>query len=80
MFKWLSKSGKSANSRIRLRTADGQMQANVVGRLSQDVAEGGRSPEPVPEYIQEAAEPSEDVWAHEQELYRRKQAQDEAGS
>ena len=32
---------------------------------------GGRAPEPSPEYIREAAEPSEDVWAREQELYRR---------
>lgn len=41
---------------------------------------GGRAPEPSREYIREAAEPSEDVWAREQELYRRKQEQGETES
>jgi hypothetical protein len=73
MFKWFSKHAKRAG----FRTAAGQMQTEAVGRLPQDLAEGGRASEPSPEYIAEAAEPSEDVWAHEQDLYRLKREQDE---
>lgn len=49
------------------------MQLEAVGRLPQDMAQGGKAPEPAPEYIAEAAAPSEELWAHEQELYRLKQ-------
>lgn len=72
MIKWLSKHSKRAG----FRTSAGQMQTEAVGRLPQDLAEGDRTSGPSPEYIPEAAEPSEDVWAHEQELYRRKREQD----
>jgi len=83
MLKWLSRSKSKPVRRVtrgpRLRTADAQMQVEAIGRLPQGVAEGGSGPEPAPEYIPEAAEPSEDVWAREQELYRRKQEQGETG-
>ena len=74
MLKWLSrlKSG-STGSPPRLRAADAAMQLEAVGRLPQDLAEGGRAPAPAPDYIPEAAVPSEDVWARERELYRLKQ-------
>ncbi|MGA2927652.1 MAG: hypothetical protein ABSG43_16980 [Solirubrobacteraceae bacterium] len=37
-----------------------------------DVADAGSSAEPGPEYIAEAATPSEDIWAREAALYRAK--------
>lgn len=81
VLKWISKSNsiRSAKPAPRLRIADAEMQAEAIGRLPQAVA-GGRTPEPSPEYIREAAEASEDVWAREQELYRRKQEQRETES
>ncbi len=81
MLKWISKL-KSVRSRgpgLGL-TADAQVQVEAIGRLPQGMAEDGRTPEPSPDYIREAAEPSEDVWAREQELYRRKQEQGDTGS
>jgi hypothetical protein len=48
------------------------MQAEAMGRLPEDVAAGGPQEEPAPEYIQEAATPTEDMWAREQERYRAK--------
>lgn len=55
-----------------LRVADGRMQIESMGRLPEDVAAGGPAQAPVPEYVAEAATPSEDVWAREQERYRAK--------
>lgn len=43
-----------------------------MGRLPSDVAAGGPEPAPSPEYIAEAATPSEDVWEREQARYRAK--------
>jgi hypothetical protein len=48
------------------------MQMEAMGRLPEDVAAGGSMQEPTPEYIAEAATPSEDVWAREQARYRAK--------
>jgi hypothetical protein len=83
MSKWFAKlkpkSARSTRSAPRLRTADAQMQIEAIGRLPQTTAEGEGTTEPAPEYIREAAEPSEDMWAHEQELYRSKQKRDKAG-
>lgn len=80
MLRWFSKSkSRSAKPASRLRAADVEMQVEATGRLPQDTAEGGTTPEPAPEYIRETTEPSEDMWAREQELYRRKQ-QRETGS
>jgi hypothetical protein len=56
----------------RMRIADGQMQMESMGRLPNDVAAGGPEQAPTPEYIAEAATPSEDVWQREQALYRAK--------
>ena len=43
-----------------------------MGRLPEDVAAGGPQAEPTPEYIAEAATPSEEMWAREQARYRAK--------
>ncbi len=82
MPKWFSKSKshRSANPAPRLRIADAKMQLEAIGRLPQDAAEGDGTPEPSPEYVREAAEPTEGVWAREQELYRRKQEKGQTGS
>jgi hypothetical protein len=48
------------------------MQTQARGRLPTDVADAGSSAEPGPEYIAEAATPSEDIWAREAALYRAK--------
>lgn len=52
------------------------MQLKSMGRLPDDVAAGGSPEGPAPEYIAEAATPSEDVWAREQAAYR---ARNQAG-
>jgi len=48
------------------------MQMESMGRLPEDIAAGGSADAPAPDYIAEAATPSEDVWAREQERYRAK--------
>ena len=48
------------------------MQMETLGRLPGDVAAGGPQADPAPEYIAEAATPSEDVWARVQARYRAK--------
>lgn len=48
------------------------MQIESMGRLPEDVAAGGSAQVPAPEYIAEAATPSEDAWAREEERYRAK--------
>jgi hypothetical protein len=55
-----------------LRVSAGRMQTQARGRLPTGVAEAGNSAEPDPEYIAEAATPTEDVWAREAALYRAK--------
>jgi hypothetical protein len=54
------------------RIADARMQMDAMGRLPEDVAAGGSRHDPAPEYIAEAATPSEDVWARVQAEYRAK--------
>ncbi len=56
------------------------MQTEAIGRLPTDMAHGSQAPKPSPEYIEQAAEPSDDAWAREQELYRRKQEETKPGS
>jgi hypothetical protein len=48
------------------------MQNAWVGKLPENLADGDPSPQPAPEYIAEAATPSEDACAREQALYRAK--------
>jgi hypothetical protein len=43
-----------------------------MGRLPEDVAAGGSPRDSAPEYIAEAATPSEDVWVRVQAEYRGK--------
>lgn len=52
------------------------MQNASVGRLPENLAEGDESRQPAPEYIAEAATPSEDAWAREQARYRAKDESD----
>jgi len=43
-----------------------------MGRLPGGTATGGPQQQPAPDYIAEAATPSEDAWTREQERYRAK--------
>ncbi len=52
------------------------MQLESVGRLPDDVAAGRSEQEPAPEYIAEAAAPSDDEWEREQARYRAKNEAD----
>lgn len=54
------------------RIADARMQMEAMGRLPEDVAAGGSRHDPAPEYIAQAATPSEDLWARVQAEYRAK--------
>jgi hypothetical protein len=84
MPKWFARLRSASNSSAKagdgFRMNDAKMQVAASGRLPEDVVAGGRTREPSPEYIGEAAEPSEEVWAHEEELYRRRREQEESGS
>jgi hypothetical protein len=62
-----------------LRVTGARMQNASVGRLPENLAEGDGSQQPAPEYIAEAAPPSEDAWAREQALYRAKNESDDHG-
>jgi hypothetical protein len=53
-----------------LRISSGGMQMESMGRVPADIAGPGTDRVPEPEYIAEAAETSEDVWAREQARYR----------
>ena len=55
-----------------LRVTGAAMRNASVGRLPENLAEGNGSPQPAPEYIAEAATPSEDALAREQARYRAK--------
>jgi hypothetical protein len=48
------------------------MQLESMGKLPEAVAAGGPEQGSTPEYIAEAATPSEDVWAREQARYPAK--------
>jgi hypothetical protein len=50
------------------------METEAMGRLPKDVAEAGFAHELRPEYVAEAGKPSDEVWAHEEALYRGKGA------
>jgi hypothetical protein len=54
------------------RIADARLQMEAMGRLPGDVASSGSRHEPAPEYIAEAATPSEELWARMQAEYREK--------
>ncbi|MGH2884973.1 MAG: hypothetical protein ACRDPA_20100 [Solirubrobacteraceae bacterium] len=60
---------------VRSRMAEGRMEMEAMGRLPKDVAEAGLAHEPPPEYIAEAGDPSDEVWAREKALYREKNAE-----
>lgn len=48
------------------------MQDATAGRLPDEVAEDGAGSQPAPDYIAEAATPSEDAWERERQRYREK--------
>ena len=77
MFKWFSRGArteKAERAPSRDLVADAILSAESLGRLSPDLLEGGQVPEPAPEYIEKAAEPSEDAWEHEREARREQEA------
>ncbi len=74
MFKWLSRGTrreKPEATASRDRLADSVMDFESLGRLPEEVLEGGPTPDPAPEYVQEATEPSTEAWEHEREARRR---------
>ena len=80
MFKWLSRGArteKPAASAPRDPVADAVLSVDTLGRLPGGILEGGSPPEPAPEYIQDATEPSAEAWEHEREA---RAAQEEAES
>jgi hypothetical protein len=80
MFKWLSRRGRTDDEQApvsRDPVADAGFYAATLGRLPADLVEGGPAPEPAPEYIEDATEPSADAWEHEREV-RRKQEEEES--
>jgi transcriptional regulator of nitric oxide reductase len=80
MFKWLSRGARTEKpeaSASRDPVADAVLSVDALGRLPEDLLGGGQPPEPAPEYIQDAAEPSAAAWQHEREA---RAAQDEAES
>lgn len=62
-----------------LRVTGARMQNASDGRLPDNLAAGDGSQQPAPEYVAEAATPSEDAWAREQALYRAKNESDDHG-
>lgn len=80
MFKWLSRGGRAQKpeaSASRDPSADALLNIKALGRLPQDLIEGGPTAEPAPGYIEEATEPPAEAWEHEREA-RRKQEEGES--
>jgi hypothetical protein len=80
MFKWLSRalqSLKPSGSVSQDPVADAVFSVDSLGRVPEDLQEGGPATEPAPEYTEKATEPSEEDWAHEREA-REEQDQAEA--
>jgi hypothetical protein len=80
MFRWLSRGGrreKLAASASRDPVADALLSVDTLGRLPEDLVEGGPPAEPAPEYIQDATTPSADAWKQEREA---RAAQEQAES
>ena len=76
MFKWLSRAGRSDKpeaSASRDPVADAMMNVEMLGRLPEDLLEGGEPREPAPEYIEQATEPSAGAWEHEREARSEKE-------
>ena len=74
VFKWLSRRGREEKPQAtasRDRVADAVVEFDSLGRLSEEDLEGGATPGPAPEYIQEATEPSPEAWEHEREARDR---------
>jgi hypothetical protein len=70
MFKWFSRSARTQRAerpQSRDPVADAILSADSLGRLSEDLLEGGPAPEPPAEYIEASTEPSEEAWEHERE-------------
>jgi len=47
------------------------MSVDSLGRPPEGLLDGGATPDPPPEYIQEATEPSAEAWERERETRRR---------
>ncbi len=78
MFKWLSsrvRTQQPGASVPRDPVADALLNVATLGRLPGDLLEGGAPPEPAPEYVQEATQPSAEAWEHERDA-RSKQEED----
>jgi hypothetical protein len=76
MFTWLSRalqSLKPSGSVSRDPVADAVFSVDSLGRLPEDLLEGGPAAEPKPEYVEKATEPSEEEWAHEREARKEQE-------
>ena len=80
MFKWLSRGARGDKPEPRVshdHVADAVIELGSSGRLSEELLDGGATPDPAPEYIQEATEPSAEAWEREREA--RRQIEQERG-
>ena len=76
MFKWLSRgrgTDKPERTASRDPVADALLSVDSLGRLSEDLLEGGPAPEPSPDYIEQATEPSAEAWEHERQAREEKE-------
>jgi hypothetical protein len=75
MFKWLSRGARTPKpeaSASRDLLADALLNVEALGRLPEELVEGP-TPEPPPEYIQKATEPSAEAWEHEREARKEQE-------
>lgn len=80
MFKWLSRRGRAEELErpvSRDLLADAFLSTESLGRLPENLVEGGPAPQPPSDYIETTTEPSEQDWEHEREARR---AQEEGSS
>ncbi len=69
MFKWLSRGARGEKPEPRVshdHLADAVVEFGSAGRLPVGALEAD-APDPAPEYIQEASEPSAEAWERERE-------------
>jgi hypothetical protein len=80
MFKWFRRSGHSNEAEVPFesRITEARMEQRFGAFMDSDRAEGEGNIESAEstEYIQAAVEPSEELWEHEKELYRKKQEEE----
>lgn len=79
MLKWFRRSGHSDEAEVPFesRITEARMEQRFGVFMPSDQAEGeGSGATETSEYIPAAVEPSEDVWEHEKELYRKKEEEE----